>query len=131
MSEEGIAPKSGVHSRAYYSASIASFLDHADADILAALTLGSSFAIEPTQRDAWVEQIGIMRTTLASFRGDGLVAFEYVVPRVGRRIDVLVVVRHLIFVIEFKIGESHFSAHATDQVWDYSLDLKNFHSTSH
>jgi hypothetical protein len=33
--------------------------------------------------------------------------------------------------MEFKVGESDFSAAATDQVCDYALDLKNFHETSH
>lgn len=117
--------------RSYYSAPIATFLGRSDSDIVAALTLGSSFAIEPTQRDAWVEQIEIMRSALEPYGNQGLIAFEFAVPRVGRRIDVLVVLRHIIAVIEFKVGESRFTADATDQVWDYALDLKNFHSTSH
>ncbi|MCW5776483.1 MAG: DUF2075 domain-containing protein [Phycisphaeraceae bacterium] len=58
-------------------------------------------------------------------------ALEYAVPRVGRRIDVLLVLRQVIFVLEYKVGDTRFTAHATEQVWDYALDLKNFHSTSH
>lgn len=118
-------------SRAYYSAPIATFLGQSDSDIIAALALGSSFAIEPTQRDAWVEQIEIMRRALEPYSNQGFIAFEFAVPRVGRRIDVLLVLRHIIAVIEFKVGERRFTADATDQVWDYALDLKNFHSTSH
>jgi len=34
-------------------------------------------------------------------------------------------------VLEFKIGEREFASHAVDQVWDYALDLKNFHESSH
>ena len=37
----------------------------------------------------------------------------------------------LVFVIEFKVGEASFSRAAIDQVWDYALDLRNFHETSH
>jgi Uncharacterized conserved protein (DUF2075) len=73
-----------------------------------------------------------MREALAPYRNDdGRVFFEYDVPRVGKRIDVLVVLRHVVFVIEFKVGDSQFTASAHDQVWDYALDLKHFHETSH
>jgi len=37
----------------------------------------------------------------------------------------------VVFVIEFKVGESAFERAAVDQVWDYALDLKNFHEASH
>ena len=68
---------------------------------------------------------------MASFRGQGHILFEFSIPRLGKRIDVVVVIQHVLFVIEFKVGETRFSASATDQVWDYGLDLKNFHETSH
>ncbi|HEX9831290.1 MAG TPA: DUF2075 domain-containing protein, partial [Thermodesulfobacteriota bacterium] len=57
--------------------------------------------------------------------------FEYSIPRMGRRIDIVVIVGPVIFVLEFKIGEKEFPSYAIDQVWDYALDLKNFHETSH
>lgn len=110
---------------------MSAFLEHPNSDVIAALALNSTFSVEPTQRDAWVEQIEIMRRALAPYREQGLIAFEFAVPRVGRRIDVLLALRHIIVVIEFKVGERRFTADATDQVWDYALDLKNFHSTSH
>jgi hypothetical protein len=37
----------------------------------------------------------------------------------------------VLFVIEFKVGEREFTSAALDQVWDYALDLRNFHETSH
>jgi hypothetical protein len=43
----------------------------------------------------------------------------------------LALIDHANFVIEFKVGESLFNRAAVDQVWDYALDLKNFHETSH
>ena len=49
----------------------------------------------------------------------------------GRRIDVVLIIKHVIFVVEFKVGESQFLSSAVDQVFDYALDLKNFHETSH
>jgi hypothetical protein len=49
----------------------------------------------------------------------------------GKRIDVVLLIGPVIFVLEFKIGEKTFTSYATDQVWDYGLDLKNFHESSH
>ena len=49
----------------------------------------------------------------------------------GRRIDVVLVIGPAVFAIEFKVGEKTFERAAIDQVWDYGLDLKNFHEASH
>lgn len=118
-------------SRHYYSDPIATFLDKDNEAILGALARCSEFAVEPTQRDAWVEEILILKNVLTGHRGRGQVYFEYAIPRLGRRIDVVAIIEHVIFVVEFKVGERTFPAHAKDQVWDYALDLKNFHETSH
>lgn len=118
-------------SRAYFSASIKEFLLAESDTITAALVQASSFAIETTQRDAWQAQVRILRNALANAPDDGLVAFEFAVPRMGKRIDVLVVLGAVVFVLEFKVGEREFTNEALRQVWDYALDMKNFHSTSH
>ncbi|HET6595351.1 MAG TPA: hypothetical protein VFG81_06995, partial [Anaerolineales bacterium] len=93
------------------------------------LAQSNDFALEPTQRDAWMVEINILQKTLQPYQGS--IYFEYSIPRMGRRIDVVVVTGSTIFVLEFKVGENKFLAHALDQVWDYALDLKNFHETSH
>ena len=49
----------------------------------------------------------------------------------GKRIDVLLIIKSIIFVLEYKVGEKEYHSYAIDQVWDYALDLKNFHETSH
>jgi catechol 2,3-dioxygenase-like lactoylglutathione lyase family enzyme len=117
--------------RAFYAASIADFI-HADPSfVLGCLSDNSGFSIETTQRDAWRSQISILQNELLTFAGKGSVLFEFSVPRLGKRIDVLALIDHVIFVIEFKVGEALFNRSAVDQVWDYALDLKNFHETSH
>ncbi len=116
-------------SRAYYSATIDCFVNSSTEEILGSLTRGNDFALIQTQRDAWVAQIEILRSILLPHTGS--VYFEYSIPRMGRRIDVVAVIGPVIFVMEFKVGESEFSAYAIDQVFDYALDLKNFHDTSH
>lgn len=117
--------------RSHYRASIDQFLKASDDEILGALTAHSEFAIELPQRRAWLREVEVLRPALSDFCGRGWVFFEFVLPRLGRRIDVAVVVDHLVFVIEFKVGEREFLRSAIDQVWDYALDLKNFHQPSH
>lgn len=120
--------------RAYYSDTISAFLAaHPDA-ILGQLVKGASIegaSIATAQTDAWIEQIAIMKATVQSIAGDGAVYFEYSIPRLGKRIDVLAIISLVIFVLEFKVGEVDFKSAALDQVCDYALDLKNFHETSH
>jgi hypothetical protein len=117
--------------RAAYSGSFDDFLNLSDQAILGRLVEGSSFAVELTQRDAWTTQITILKTALAPFRGDGSVYFEFSIPRLGKRIDAVVIIASVVFVLEFKVGEREFSSDAIDQVYDYALDLKNFHEPSH
>ncbi len=120
--------------RAYYSDSIAGFLERDPDAILGELVRragADGSQIETTQTDAWDEQVRILKRVIAQYRDRGSVYFEYSIPRLGKRIDVLALIDGVIFVIEFKVGEATFTSHALDQVCDYALDLKNFHETSH
>jgi hypothetical protein len=117
--------------RAFFSDSISEFLDQSSDSILGKLVQSGSFSVESTQRDAWLSQIEILKNALTPHRTSGSVYFEYSVPRLGKRIDVVVLIGPVLFVVEFKVGEREFTAHAIDQVYDYALDLKNFHETSH
>jgi len=121
--------KQGIIRREYYSDSIANFLKSSTEEILGKLTLNSDFSLEHTQRGAWLSEISIMRKVLLSHQGT--IYFEYSIPRMGRRIDVVLLIGPMIFVLEFKVGEREFTTHAMDQTWDYALDLKNFHESSH
>lgn len=118
-------------SRSLYSDDIADFQSKSDAEILGELTAAAHFEITTDQRDAWSAQIALLRPALAGLEQRGNVYFEYVIPRLGKRVDVLLVVDHVVFVLEFKVGARSFESAAFDQVWDYALDLRNFHSTSH
>jgi hypothetical protein len=115
--------------REYYSDSIAKFRETSPNEILGILAKNNEFPLEQTQRDAWLEEINILKKALLHF--DGAVYFEYSIPRMGKRIDVVLLIGPAIFVLEFKIGEKEFLPYAIDQVWDYALDLKNFHESSH
>jgi len=115
--------------RAYYSATIKDFLNRSSEIILGKLAIRNTFALEQLQRDAWLEEINILRKALCNFQG--MVYFEFSIPRMGQRIDAVLLIGSVIFVLEFKVGEKIFTPYAFDQVWDYALDLKNFHETSH
>ena len=78
-------------SRAYFSASIEEFLELPSAQIIGRLTDASEFSVDLTQRDAWNDQIRLLKESLPVFRGRGHLFFEFVVPRVGKRIDAVVV----------------------------------------
>lgn len=114
---------------AYYAASVEEFLVARPVEILGELTTRSEFAVEEGQRDAWLRQIELLQPILRGI--PGWVFFEYVVPRIGSRIDVAVVTGPVVMVLEFKAGESAFRREDIYQVWDYALDLKNFHLASH
>ncbi|HKY29782.1 MAG TPA: DNA/RNA helicase domain-containing protein, partial [Pyrinomonadaceae bacterium] len=114
--------------RHYYSSSIAKFLETSSEEVVGTLTINSGFAVEPTQRNAWLEEIAILRSALRDL--DGQIYFEYSIPRMGKRIDAVLLIGAALFILEFKIGERQFTSYAVDQAYDYALDLKNFHETS-
>ena len=115
--------------RSFYNDTIENFLLRNSEEIIGIIASKSRFADELTQKNAWQEEIKILKDTLKNYKG--AIYFEYTIPRIGQRIDVVLIIESVIFVLEFKVGESEFHGLAIDQVWDYALDLKNFHETSH
>jgi hypothetical protein len=115
--------------RAYYSGEIKCFCQTSEVSILGAIVEKCDFSIEETQKRAWLEEIALLQKDLSSFAG--YIAFEFSIPRMGKRIDVVLIIDAVIFVLEFKVGEEHFRQEALDQVFDYALDLQYFHEKSH
>jgi hypothetical protein len=115
--------------RFWYGTSIAEFAEASAEKIVGQLTLNSSFDIDKSQAAAWLTEIEFLRSKLSDLVGS--IFFEFNIPRMGRRIDVVLVIGPLILAVEFKVGEKTFDRSAIDQVWDYGLDLKNFHDASH
>ncbi len=116
--------------RSYYAASVGEFIAASSEYVLGVLSQESQFDVVLTQRDAWEGEIQTLQQLLKPFATRGGVMFEYTVPRLGRRIDVVLIVDHVVFVLEFKVGQGAFTRSAVEQVWDYALDLKNFHEHS-
>lgn len=117
-------------SRAYYSAPVGKFLNDETTLILGELTKNHQFALEDLQRNSWIDQINLLHTKLIDLPGS-YIAIEYAIPRMGKRVDVVILYSGLVFVLEFKVGEKTFSNFALEQVLDYTVDLKNFHEQSH
>ena len=116
--------------RFYYSASIDNFLEAPTDSIIGQLTTVSAHDINNETTQSWISEVNTMREALADYKGHGSVYFEYNIPRMGRRADVIAVIENIIFVMEFKTSEQKFSREADIQVWDYALDLKNFQEGS-
>ena len=115
--------------RFWYGAPIPEFFRASADSVLGQLTRSCEFALLPTQREAWLRQVDFLQSRLIGLSGS--IFFEFSIPRMGRRIDVVLVIGPAIVAIEFKVGEKTFDRAAIDQVWDYGLDLKNFHEASH
>lgn len=116
-----------------YSELFTTFQRHSDNEILGALVSASPGNVDLTQSNAWLEQIALLRTLRLpeQARQTAKIYFEYTIPRLGRRVDVILIAGNVLLVLEFKAGEAAFDAHSLDQVWDYALDLKHFHEASH
>ncbi|MBM4296667.1 MAG: hypothetical protein FJ143_02890, partial [Deltaproteobacteria bacterium] len=123
-------PRTAVElSRAWYSASIDKFLETHPDLIVGQLVLKGNFGVLSTQKDAWSAEIRFLQDRLVGLTG--ALFLEFNIPRLGRRIDTVLLIGPVVFVIEFKVGSSAFDRAAVDQVWDYALDLKNFHEACH
>lgn len=114
----------------YYSANLADFLVQSPTEILGELTKNHRHDLEHQQREAWLAQIDILKDQLTALP-DGVLHFELIIPRMGKRADCVVLVGGIVFVLEFKVNSASFDRYAIDQAHDYALDLKNFHKGSH
>ncbi len=117
--------------RCLYKNSITGFLDDTEMSILGVLCDHFHGVALTTTREAWKDEITVMKKTLANCgEKAGQIVFEYDIPRLGKRIDVVLLLNGIVFCIEFKVGEVHILEADVDQVLDYALDLKNFHRFS-
>jgi DUF2075 family protein len=113
----------------YYKESIGKFLLSSKEEIIGAITLANQFDSTQNQNKSWEIQIPILKGALNGLSGD--IFFEFSIPRMGKRIDVLLIIDNVILVVEFKVGGSQYLSNDYIQVWDYALDLVNFHEPSH
>lgn len=118
--------------RCLYIASFKEFLGQERLSVLGALHHNYHGEALTTTDEAWMGEIDILQQVLVPWKEETAhVIFEYDIPRLGKRIDVVLLLRGIIFCLEFKVGQKDALQADVEQVMDYALDLKNFHRFSH
>ncbi len=117
--------------RCLYYSNFSTFLDMSVETVLGKLGEAYHGTTLTTTREAWKTEIFIIKNILKNIDDEnGQIIFEYDIPRLGKRIDVVLLTKGIVFCLEFKVGESEILEVNIDQVLDYALDLKNFHKYS-
>ena len=117
--------------RCLYHSSFAEFISADDDKILGKLWDEYHGVTLSTTKEALKSEITIMKDVVSSFEvKNGEIVFEYNIPRLGKRIDVVLLLNGIVFGLEFKVGKSSILEADVDQVLDYALDLKHFHKFS-
>ena len=107
-------------SRYVYKNTFSSFLDESDDAILGQIVSNSGNSSESVQQlNTWREEIKILDEVLFGLE-DGEVAFEYTIPRIGKRVDNVLIYKGMIYLLEFKVGEKEYRSYEIDQVVDYA-----------
>jgi DUF2075 family protein len=118
--------------RCLYSATFYDFLHQDPLSVLGTLHNNYHGESLTTTDEAWMGEITLMQQVLGPWGDEkGQIVFEYDIPRLGKRIDIVLLLRGIIFCLEFKVGKKEEFQAGIEQVMDYALDLKNFHLFSH
>ncbi|MBQ6097182.1 MAG: DUF2075 domain-containing protein, partial [Bacteroidales bacterium] len=121
-----------MNNRCLYNASFSEFLQQDPLTVLGTLHNNYHGDALTTTDEAWMGEIMLMQKVLKPWDYEnGQIVFEYDIPRLGKRIDVVLLLRGMIFCLEFKVGKKEEFQAGIEQVMDYALDLKNFHLYSH
>ena len=117
--------------RSYYSAPIKEFLQQSEKEILGIIH-ANDISAETTiqQGNTWEIEIRVLKDQLKDFTS-GRILFEYTIPRMGKRVDTVILYNNIVFLLEIKCGDTEYRACTYDQVYDYALDLRNFQKESH
>jgi DUF2075 family protein len=122
--------------KSYSVSTIKEFLEECseDKDRIIGELFRNGLSVDNLQKQAWIKQINILEKAL--FDKNGQILFEVKIPRIGKRIDNIVIVDGVIYVLEFKTTnkytfEDEILKSEVEQVLDYAVDLKNFHEGSY
>lgn len=119
-----------LHQRASYTATLKEFLASDPIAVLGALSGDADGDVASAQLGAWKQQIELLQIALPA-DVPGIICFEFVIPRIGKRADNVILIGDQVIVLEFKVGATSYDSDAKTQAMDYALDLKNFHRGSH
>ncbi len=82
--------------KSYYYNTIELFI-YDDADSILGKLIRFSFESNNDQRDAWINQIKELQLKLSGSNCTGNIIFEYDIVRLGKRIDVILLIKHMVF----------------------------------
>jgi hypothetical protein len=122
---------------AFYAAPVEAFLAASDEEAYTPLAAPHAYTLAPEQLSARRLQLPVLRTALADLPTRAVTSpapwihLEFDVPRLGRRVDAVLVTSTAVIPIEFKVGAKKFQQANYEPAWDYGLDLKHFHAPSH
>ena len=117
--------------RCYYHATIEEFMRQSAAEIAGVIHSNDISADTRIQQsNTWEQEIAILKDQLSPL-DEGHILFEYSIPRMGKRVDNVVLFHNIAFLLEFKCGDREYRSTTYDQVLDYALDLRNFQKESH
>ena len=118
---------------AFYADSVAAFLRASDDEVYAPLASPHGYTLAPEQLSAWRLQLPVLRAALADFAARAAAEaadpaahapwlhLEFDIPRLGRRVDAVLVTSTAVIPIEFKVGAKKFQQADYEQAWDLSL----------
>lgn len=84
---------------------------------------------------SWDEEIRVLQNALSELVQQlpesikWTLLLEFPIPRRQKRVDAVILAHNVVFALEFKRSPASTSAY--EQVWDYALDLVDFHLPSH
>ena len=118
--------------RCLYKADFKSFIETDPLHVLGCIVDAYHGNLQSTSEEAWIGEINLLQDVLMPWKDEEAeIIFEYDIPRLGKRIDIVLLLRGIIFCLEFKVGQKDALQSDVEQVMDYALDLKNFHRFSH
>ena len=113
-----------------YNAALKDFLRQPSAVVRDEIVEACHGTVLDTALDAWKGEIALLQSCLKCWENeDAHILFEYDIPRLGKRIDVVLLLRGIVFCLEFKVGQKDALQADVEQVLDYALGLKNFDSS--
>lgn len=117
--------------RCYYAESVETFLRQSSKEITGIIHSNDVSAETSIQQsNTWEIEVDILKEQLSDL-AEGRIIFEYTIPRMGKRVDVVLLYKNIVYLLEFKCGDKEYRQSTYDQVYDYALDLRNFQKESH
>ena len=92
--------------RCLYKADFKSFIETDPLHVLGCIVDAYHGNLQTTSEEAWIGEINLLQDVLMPWKDEEAeIIFEYDIPRLGKRIDVVLLLRGIIFCLEFKVGQ--------------------------